>query len=272
MLKNYRPQNFQKSAHRDLKLPIFQFHSLQKFSDEVEHAVLSRLGGVSKKPFDSLNVSFNVNDNASDVQQNRQLVLKAFGLANKSLVSAIQTHSKNVCVVDKNFMENYEAGYEVNDVDAFITQEPGVALMVKVADCQAILMFDPVQKVIAALHAGWRGLMQDISGETIAVLQKNFGVKSENLIVGISPSLGPCCSFFSDPYQELSKDFKPYIKQNNTVDLWKFSTDQLVRYGVKADHIELARVCSMCGGGEKFYSFRRDRGVTGRFGVLIFLR
>ncbi len=260
MIKNYRKD-----------LPIFQFHNLQKFSDEFEHAVLSRLGGVSKKPFDTLNVSLTVDDSAEDVLRNRSTICKSFGLAPKDLVSANQIHSKNVMVVDEKVLSSHKAHEDFEDVDAFVTDLPGVALMMKVADCQAVLMFDPVKKVIGAVHAGWRGLVLDISGATIAVMKKKFGVKPENLIVGISPSLGPCCCFFSDPHKELPPGFKPYIKQNNTVDLWKFSADQLARHGVKPDHIEHARVCTMCGGGEKFYSFRRDRGVTGRFGALIFL-
>lgn len=261
MIKNYRKD-----------LPIFQFHSLQKFSDEVDHAVLSRLGGVSKKPFDSLNMSTTVNDSTEDVLRNRSIICDSFGLAPERLIAANQIHSSNVRVVDDALLSSHEANHDIDDVDAFVTRVPGAALMMKVADCQAILMFDPFQKVIAAVHAGWRGLMKDISGATIEVLKKQFGVKPEHLVVGIGPSLGPCCSFFSDPRKELSPDFAEYIKNNNTVDLWKFSTDQLVRHGVQPDRIEHARVCSMCGAGEKFYSFRRDRGVTGRFGVLIVLR
>jgi len=260
MLKNYRKD-----------LPIFQFHSLQKFSDQVDHAVLSRKGGASKKPFDGLNVSFTVDDDSEAVLRNRKNVCKSFGIAEKRLIAANQIHSKNVMIVDEKVLAKHQAHEDIEDVDAFITNIPGVALMMKVADCQGILMFDPVQKVVAAIHAGWRGLMKDVSGAAIDLMKKKFKVKPENLIVGISPSLGPCCSFFSDPKKELSAQFKPYIGTRNKVDLWKFSTDQLVRHGIQADHIEHARVCSMCGGGEKFYSFRRDRGVTGRFGTLIFL-
>jgi hypothetical protein len=261
MLKNYRKD-----------LPIFQFHSLQKFSDEVDHAVLSRQGGVSQKPFDSLNVSLTVDDSADDVLKNRSMICGAFDISEERLIAANQVHGKKVMVIDDAIARNHQSHRDVDDVDAFVTNIPGVALMMKVADCQALLMFDPAQKVVAAVHAGWRGLMQDISGETINVLKKDFGVKPENLIVGIGPSLGPCCSFFSDPRVELSGEFEPYIDGKNKVDLWKFSTDQLVKHGIKPDHIEHARVCSMCGAGDKFYSFRRDRGVTGRFGVLILLR
>jgi len=271
MLKNFRPKNTKQTDSKK-RLPIFQFHSLQKFSDEVDHAVLSRSGGVSQKPFESLNLSLTVDDKAEDVLKNRALVCEAFGLAEERLISANQTHSKNVQIVDEAFLLDRKKNEDVENIDAFITNVRGVGLMVKVADCQSILMFDPVQKVVAAVHAGWKGLKQNISAETIGILKKNYGVNPENLIVAIGPSLGPCCSFFSNPHVELSSDFEPYIAKNNTVDLWEFSTQQLVKLGVQPDKIEHARVCTMCGGGEKFFSFRRDRGVTGRFGALIILQ
>lgn len=136
MIKNYRKD-----------LPIFQFHSLQKFSDQVDHAVLSRKGGVSKKPFDSLNVSLTVNDRAEDVLRNRKIIAKSFGIAEKRLISANQVHSKKVVVIDEDTAARHQANRDIDNVDAFVTNIPKVALMIKVADCQSLLMFDPVQKV-----------------------------------------------------------------------------------------------------------------------------
>lgn len=253
------------------KIPAYQFHGLQKFSDAVDHAVFSRQGGVGKPPFDSLNVSYSVDDKESAVTKNRKLIAQACGLETGRIVSANQTHSANVRVMDSENLQFYQPPQEIDDTDAFLTNEPDIGLMIKVADCQAIFMFDPVQKVIAAVHAGWKGLVQDISGETLKIMKKMFGVKPENVIAAISPSLGPCCAFFSDPAKELPSDFKPYIKYNKCVDLWQYSLDQLQSHGVNGENIELARVCSFCGAGHKFYSFRRDRGVTGRFGAVIWL-
>ena len=251
---------------------MFQFHSLQKFSDEVAHAVLSRAGGFSKKPYDTLNVSFTVSDEAAAVRKNRKLVCRSFGIPEENLIAGHQIHSKYVVVINDKILGSHKAYEDIENVDAFVTDKPGVALMIKAADCQSILMFDPVQKVVAAAHAGWKGLAQDISGEALKVMKKHFKVKPENVMVAVSPSLGPCCAFFSNPEKELPPSFKPYIAYNKTVDLWQFSIDQLKKHGVQAKHIELARVCTMCGGGDKFYSFRRDRGMTGRFGTVIVLK
>lgn len=253
-------------------LPLFQFHLLQKFSDEIEHIVSSRLGGVSEKPYESLNLRFEIGDDEQKVRRNRSTLCATLNIENNTLISANQTHSKDIAVIDHPMAAADFSHDTFQNIDGFVTNIPEVALLVQVADCQAILMFDPVQKVIAAVHAGWKGLVQDISGEAIMIMRKKFGVQPKHLLVGISPSLGPCCSFFSDPEKELPPNFHPFIKRNKCVNLWNFSLEQLQGHGVLPQNIELARVCTFCGAGDKFFSYRRDRGITGRFGAVIFLR
>lgn len=259
-------------------LPAFQFHLLQKFSDQREHAVFSREGGVSEAPYDSLNVRFGIGDTHENVKKNRDRICIFFGIEGKNLISANQTHSKNVKVIDEKFIGNHLEYQECEDTDALVTSVPGVGLMMQVADCQALLMFDPVKRVIAAIHAGWKGLVQDVSGETIGVLKNEFDVDPSRILVGIAPSLGPCCAFFSDPEKELPESFHKYIDSRKRVDLWSFSLEQLQNHGIQMRNIELARLCTQCGNGphkagpHKFYSFRGEHGITGRFGVVIALR
>jgi YfiH family protein len=258
-------------------LPAYQFHLLQKFSDQVEHAVFSREGGVSKPPFDSLNVRFGIGDREMAVKKNRSIICNSLQINPQNLISAEQTHSKNVQIVDQEFLNFHPGNEEQNNVDAFVTDLPNVALMIQVADCQAILMFDQVKKVAAVLHAGWKGLAQDISGATIKVLKNKYGVNPENLLVCISPSLGPCCAFFSNPEKELPSGFHKFIDRQKRVNLWEYSIEQLQKHGIQKKNIELAKICTQCGGSgkqgqNKFFSFRGGHGITGRFGVLIFLR
>ena len=259
------------------ELPAYQFHLLQKFSDSVKHAVFGREGGVSKKPFDSLNLRLGGGDRIENAIKNRELVCKALGIKPENLISAEQTHSKNVQIVDEDFLRTRQPG-ECYGVDAFVTDVPNIGLLIKVADCQAILMFDPVKKVAAAVHAGWKGLAQNNSAETIKVLNKSYGCKTEDILVGISPSLGPCCSFFSEPEKELPMEFQRYIDKKKRVDLWAFSVDQLQKAGIKKNQIELARICTQCNngqtieGGGRFFSYRGEKGITGRFGVAIALQ
>lgn len=258
------------------ELPAFQFHLLSKYSDRISHAVMTRNGGVSEGPFRSLNVRFGIGDSERCVVENRARVGRALGV--ERLVLANQTHSRNVKVIENesDFVET--ADREIDDVDGFVTNMKDIGVMIQVADCQAILMAVPSKGVVAAVHAGWRGLKQDISGEAIRIMEERFSVEPSEILVGISPSLGPCCSFFSNPREELGESFYPYIDEQNRVDLWGFSNAQLQSHGVKENHIEMARVCTQCENGRVsseerskgyFYSFRGDRGITGRFGVII---
>jgi polyphenol oxidase len=258
-------------------LPVYQFHLLERFSDSVGHAVLSREGGVSKKPFDSLNVRYGIGDKLLNVKKNRALVCKALGLEPGRLISAEQTHSRNVRIVDEEFMESRAPG-ECYGVDAFVSALPGAAMMIQVADCQAQLLYDPKRRVAAAVHAGWKGLALDISGETIKLMKKQYGCNPADILVGVAPSLGPCCAFFSDPEKELPKNFHKFIDEEKRVDLWSFSLEQLHRHGIAPGHMELARLCTQCNNGPdiesrgRFYSFRGEKGITGRFGVLVCLK
>lgn len=278
-------------------LPLYRFHLLEKFGDCVEHAVLSREGGVSKAPFDSLNVRFGIGDRLEDVAENRRIICRALTIEEDNLVSSEQTHGNTVLAepdailaktgADKekdsasgstHLSDEAIAQREVYGVDAFVTDEPGTALMIQVADCQAQLMYDPVKNVVAAVHAGWKGLAQDISGEVIKVMRERFGCNPKDILVGIAPSLGPCCAFFSDPEKELPKSFHKFIDAEKRVDLWSFSLEQMHGHGIAPGHIELARICTQCNNGSdiesrgRFFSYRGEKGITGRFGVLVYLR
>jgi polyphenol oxidase len=272
-------------------LPAYQFHLLQKFSDSFGHAVFGREGGVSKKPFDTLNLRLGGGDKIEDAIKNREIVCGALGVKYENLISAEQTHGRNIQIVDGDFLQRRASGAcaeslhggaqwagECYGVDAFVTDVPDIALMIKAADCQAILMLDPVKKVVAAVHAGWKGLAQNISAHAVKIMAQRYGCDPANILAGISPSLGPCCAFFSDPEKELPAEFGKYIDKKKRVDLWEFSVAQLVRAGIKRNHVELARICTQCNngqtieGGGRFFSFRGEKGITGRFGSLIFIK
>lgn len=250
-------------------LPAYQFHLLQKFSDQIDHAIFTRKGGVSAGAFAELNVRFGIGDSEDAVKENRKRICHALKYDISQLVSADQTHSKNVQIVDEEFLRFRESNRELSDTDAFVTNVAGVLLMAQVADCQTILMYDRVANVVAAAHAGWKGLVQDVSGATIDVLKQRYGSDPANILVGISPSLGPCCAFFSNPEQELPKNFHPFIDGQKRVNLWDFSIAQLQSHGIRREHIELARTCTRCSGKNSFYSFRGERGICGRFAGVI---
>lgn len=173
------------------------------------------------------------------------------------------------------------------ELDGFISNMKNLPLMVRFADCQGVLMFDPVKKVIAAVHCGWRGNVQNILGKAVKKMLVNFGCDAKNILVGISPSLGPCCAEFTDPSNELPEWMQKYIGEkkacgscknnddvsvkNNFVDLWQCSLDQLTEAGVLPENIENMRRCTVCE-NETFFSYRVGGAKSGRMGGVVELR
>lgn len=254
-------------------LPCYQFHLIEGFSEDVNHAVFTRAGGVSAAPFNSLNVGMNVGDEPEKVKENRRRIMRAMGI--KQAVSGVQTHGKNVLTIDaemkaKVFTEGRNT-VEISDTDALVTDQKGIGLMIKVADCQAILFYDPGKKILGVAHAGWKGLKQNISAETIAEMVR-LGANPSHILVGISPSLGPAHSEFTDPLKELGQEFAPFIK-GRLVDMWEFSRNQLKVCGIEERKIELARIDTAdADTGKNFFSYRREKPQTGRFALIANLK
>ena len=252
-------------------LPCFQFHLIEGFSEDIDHAVFSRSGGVSAAPFNSLNVRFGIGDSDENVRENRKRILKSMSLRN--CLSANQTHSDNVVVIDSAaaawMRDEGVKTAEIDDTDAFVTNQRGLGLMIQVADCQAILLFDPGKKILGVAHAGWRGLKQNISAKVIEEMIK-LGSNPAHILAGISPSLGPRNSEFTDPLAELGSEFAPFIKGRH-VDMWEFSRQQLMKLGVQK--IEVARIDTAdAEEGARFFSYRREKPETGRFALVAVIK
>lgn len=255
-------------------------HHFSIFSkhDFLIHGIFTRHSGVSLAPHDALNVSFGVNDDAEHVQKNRAIIQNSLSV--ETFISARQVHGTEILVLDKDSSKSHEIiatakktvlsskrTHELHDgYDAFISNIPGVALMVQQADCQAVLLFDSRKKVVANIHCGWRGNVNNIIGKTVATMINRFKVKPKNLLAGISPSLGPCCAEFINYKTELPPSFWHYQVKPNHFDFWGISKDQLQDAGIQAGNIEISSICTAC--NNDWFSYRRDK-ETGRFGSVI---
>ncbi|MBW2489739.1 MAG: laccase domain-containing protein, partial [Deltaproteobacteria bacterium] len=153
------------------------------------------------------------------------------------------------------------------EADAIVTDIPGKFLVIQVADCQSVLIYDPVQEVVANVHSGWRGSINNIIGCTLKVMEKSFGCRSRDVVAGIGPSLGPCCAEFVNYKKEIPEMFWKYKNDTNHFDFWSISRDQLCEAGVLFENVDLSRMCTKCD-SNRFFSFRRE-GITGRFATLI---
>jgi len=230
------------------------------------HAVFTRHGGYGEGAFRGLNLSFSVGDKRENVLKNRKKIKKILNI--EFLVSSRQVHSDKIARI-----AGIRSDRELSGYDALITSQPGVGLLIQQADCQAILLHDPRQKVIAAIHNGWRGSVANIIGLTVQAMEDDYGVRPENIQALISPGLGPCCAEFTNYKMELHPSFLPFQIETNHFDFPAISRDQLIRAGIAKKMIEDCTLCTAC--ERDFFSYRRTRKsglqTTGRNGSVIAL-
>ena len=208
-----------------------EFEQLQGISGLV-HGVFLRKGGCSQEPYASLNMGGGTGDTPQNIEQNRERIRQILSIPR--LTSGYQVHGSHVAYVPFTGSE---------ECDGMITQEKGLGLMIKHADCQAAIFYDPMQKMLANVHAGWRGNVKNIYAETIKKMQAK-GSRVENLLICISPSLGPDHAEFINFREELPASFWEFQIRATYFDLWAISRHQLLNQGVLPHHIEIASLCT----------------------------
>jgi hypothetical protein len=180
-----------------------------------------------------------------------------------SVAQLTQVHGKKIVRARGHTIPPYE------EADALVTDVPGLLLMVRVADCSAVSLYDPEQRAIGLVHAGWRGLVAGIVREAVAAMREEFRSRPESLLAAVSPSLGPCCSEFSRPEEEIPREFHGFIRDRRRVDLWGILEEELAGSGIRPANLEFVKQCTRCA-SERFYSHRR--GEEERMGAFLGLR
>ena len=232
------------------------------------HGYFSRQGGVSSPPWEGLNIGLNTGDDPNHVAENRQRLLDSLGVSRGFFVN--QTHGTGVLCLKADGPgagDFWEPGVKkpIHTADAMVTNIPDMALVIQVADCQAVILVDPVRRVIANVHSGWRGSVANILGKTVKTMVAVFGGRPEDIIAGVSPSLGPCCAEFVNYRDEIPRTIWKYRKNNCYFDFWALSEDQLKNAGIAHENIEIAGRCTRCE-YDRYFSYRKQ-AVTGRLGV-----
>ncbi len=243
------------------------FPQLNCFSKKMRHAVFTRGGGFSRFPFNSLNTSMQNGDDPEAVAKNRRVIGCIIGA--RQIVFPRQVHADTVAVLSGN-VDLATAPAEIPTADALITDIPGLFIAIQIADCQAVMLYDPENNAVANIHSGWKGSVANIIGKTVAVMTKTFGTHAHRLKAAIGPSLGPCCAEFVNYHDEIPERYWEYMDHRCCFDFWAISTEQLVQAGVPAGSIENHRICTKCR-TDYFYSYRGEK-ETGRFTALIGVR
>lgn len=175
---------------------------------------------------------------------------KAFNLLGlKKGVKLKQCHKNSILHVDKDSNDLYE------DFDGMMTNDPAIGLLIRHADCQATLFYDPVHQALANVHCGWRGSVLNIYQTTIQKMGKAFGTRPEDLIVCIGPSLGPSNAEFKHYQSELPTAFWKHQVRPTYFNFWEISKEQLLKSGVLKEHIEIAEICTY----EEGFSYRKNK-------------
>jgi len=249
-------------------IKVHEFDHLKNHSNII-HGIFARSGRTSAEQFNSLNMGMNSGDKESVVADNRKLIIKKMGM--KPLIFLNQVHGTRIKILKKaenDFSESFQSGKETYTADGIITDIKDVFLVIQVADCQAVVLYDHETRVIANIHSGWRSSVQNIIGKCVAKMISEFGCNPDNIIAGISPSLGPCCSEFVNYKDEIPEGLWKYkIEDKDYFDFWEMSCDQLIDKGIKKANIENMEICTRCN-MDKFYSYRGEK-TMGRFACVI---
>jgi YfiH family protein len=244
----------------------------------VTHAVFTRRGGLSPKPWDSLNVGGLVGDDLERVKANRRLAFLALERAPQTVYDVWQVHSADVVCTEEPRLPDVPP----RKADVILTNRPEVTLFMRFADCVPVLLYDPQEKVVGLAHAGWLGTVRRTVAAAIQAMQARYGSRVEEIVAGIGPSIGAHHypvgpevvaqvreSFGEDARSLLQPLDGQYPNEGKMLfDLWAANALILRQCGVR--HIEVSAICTACH-LEDWYSHRAEKGLTGRFGALICL-
>jgi len=238
------------------------------------HGFTTRLGGVSQGTLASLNIGTHRGDDPANVEENFARLGEAIGFDPRKAVLTRQTHTDIILQADETLWGAGLYAPENPECDGLITNTPGTALVIFTADCTPILLHDPVTGAVGAVHAGWRGTVQNIGGKAVRAMEKAYGCRPENIRAAIGPNIAQCC-FETDSdvpravLQAFGKETEPYISQKGEkyyVNLKAVNALALRRAGVS--QIEISQLCTACR-TDLFWSHRRHGSGRGSQGAVI---
>ena len=269
------PETHVLTPHFEENLLYYTFPALDAIPF-VKHAFSTRLGGVSKGIYESMNLSFTRGDQKEAVCENYSQICKKMGVSNEQVVVSAQEHHTviyNATAADCGRGVTRERGY--TDIDGLLTDEPNVVLCTQYADCVPLLFVDPVRHVVGTSHSGWKGTVARIGAVTVDRMCADYGCQRENILAAIAPSIGPCCFEVDAPVAEAftamgNVDDCVHIRSHDKfdVDLWEVNRRILLSAGIRAENISVTDLCTRCH-PDIFWSHRATGGERGSLAAFI---
>jgi hypothetical protein len=250
-----------------------RYYTFEIFPKNIIQAIFTRQGGVSPRPWDSLNVGGAIGDDIAHVRENRIRSFKTLGRTPESIHDVWQVHSADVIYADIPRPLNTE--YQKADI--MLTDNPQVTLFMRFADCTPILLYDPEKQVVGMIHSGWLGTVRGAARRAVQSMQERYGSNPVDILAAIGPAIGP------DHY-EVGENVIAQVKaafgaeaesllishgESLHFDLWK--ANEVLLRGEGVNRIETASICTACH-LKDWYSHRGEKGETGRFGALLALQ
>ncbi|MEG1705261.1 MAG: peptidoglycan editing factor PgeF [Clostridia bacterium] len=252
MKKDFSNNDITHRVNGDLE--YITFNILDRYSDKLSHACFLKNGGVSSGDFNSLNTRLYGSDSFDNVLENYDIICKE--LVIDKIYKARQNHTDNILIIDDNNKEPYKVSrMNLEDYDGYITNTSNIATAITTADCNPIIIYDPVQNVVANIHSGWNGTIKQIYLKAIKLLNEKYKSKYEDIIVCIGPSINKCCFCSSDEkfkklFTDIWKDEDKYIttkeKGKFYIDLPYVIKQDLINLGLKESNIVLSNICTVC--------------------------
>lgn len=242
------------------------------------HGFSTRLGGVSPAPWDSLNLGASRGDNPANVRENFRRFCNALGTDPNALVKNHQIHSCLVRPVTEQDAMADPAAPGVCEADGLITNRPGVCLTVFSGDCIPILLYDPVRRVVAAAHAGWRGTASGVAAQAVRTMIQDYGCVPGDLLGAIGPGISQCCfethaDVPNGLRSGLGAEAKPFIRplpggEKYQVDLKAANARWLELAGMAPERIAVCPACTACQ-SDLFWSHRLLGHARGSMAAMI---
>lgn len=243
---------------------------LSQYTPKVRHGFSTRKGGVSPAPWDSLNLRTGSDDSQENLLENYRRFCGAIGTNMQRAVLSKQVHETTVRVCRAEDAGKGLLSPRDYTADALVTRETDLPLVVFSADCGIILLHDPVQNAIGAIHAGWRGCAGGIVEKTVQTMQDMFSSDPSHIVAAIGPCIGQCCFETDDDVPDamraaLGTEAEPFLEKRGVkwhVDLAGLNRQWLLRAGLAPEHIDDCGLCSTCR-PDLFWSHRKTGNQRG---------
>lgn len=240
----------------------------------------SRIGGVSNRSYSTLNMALHTNDSREKVLTNRQLLADSIGVNPEDFVAGEQVHGSNAYIVKKKDIGKGAVNYgeSISGTDALITTEQGIPLISFYADCVPLFFADPVQRVVALAHAGWKGTVKQIARNTIMMMKASFNVQVKDILAAVGPSISKdfyevddyIINLFRASYHKLNDFVVDKGRGTYLLDLKLANIIEIQKLGIPTEHILSSDFCTFRD-NKYFYSYRKEQGETGRMASIIYL-